>query len=156
MSRRDPFVGFGDATNSSIKFQVASDGGTVADWAGGGPRMRQMDVANSDRTITQVTGRNPREITLRLLLDSATELELLDGVQGQRATLRILAGTTRTAGGTVETLLGIRYLKLPETLLMEVGEVKRYPSGQRTAEATFQRAGVSGSYYGFAVYTEPE
>ncbi len=149
MSRRDPFVGFGDATNSSIKFQVVSDGGTVADWAGG-PRMRQLEVANSDRTITQVHGRNPWEITLRLLLDSATELELLDGVQGQRATLRILAGTTRTAGGTVETLLGIRYLKLPETLLMEVGEVMRYPSGQRTAEATFQRAGVSSTYIGFA------
>ncbi len=139
MTRRDPFVGFGDATNSSVKFQVVSDGGTVADWAGS-PRMRQLEVANSDRTITQVHGRNPWEITLRLLLDSATELELLDGVQGQRATLRILAGTTRTAGGTVETLLGVRYLNLPETLLMEVGEVTRYPAGQRTCDATFQRS----------------
>ena len=148
MIRRDPFVGFGDDTNSSIKFQVVAAGGKVADWSGG-PRMQQFPVANSDRTITQVTGRDPWEITLTLLLDSATDIELLDGVQGQRATLRILFGVTKTVGGTVETLQGIRYLKLPDTLLMKVGKITRYPSGQRTADATFQRAGVSSTYVGF-------
>ncbi len=155
MSHRDPFVGFGDATNSSIKFQVVSKGGTVADWEGG-PRMKQFPVANSDRTITQVTGRDPWEITVTLLLDTQTDLELLDGLQGQRATLRILADTTRNAGGTVETLQGIRYLTLPDTLLMEVSTITRYPSGQRTADATFQRSATSDAYYGFATYGEPE
>ncbi len=157
MTRRDPFVGFGNATNSSVKFQVVAEGGRVAEWSGGEPEINQLKVVNSGgRTITQIGEPEPYEIDLQLIFDTKAEYALLRAVQGVRATLRLLYGVTEDLDGTVQTLLGTRYLVLPDTMLMTVTNATRYPSGQRVAEATFQRSASIDSYIGFADTGEDE
>lgn len=157
MTRRDPFVGFGDDTNSSIKFQLVHDRGKLGDWSGG-PRMVQHKPVLSSRTVTQSWGRDPWQATFLLLFDRIADYELLDAVQGQRATLRILASVTKTAGGTVVPGLGgTRYLTLPDTLLLKLDdEVVYLRGGYCRAKATFQRAATGDSYYGFATYAEDD
>lgn len=153
---RDPFVGFGDDPNSSVKFQLVHDKGRLGDWSGG-PRMAQQKVALSSRTVTQVWGRDPWEATFRLLFAGIDDYELLGELQGQRATLRILAGITKTAGGTVQTLLGTRYLTLSTTLLLRLDdEVVYLGGGNCSAKATFQRNGTDDSYVGFGSTGEDE
>lgn len=148
--RRDPFVGFGDDTNSNIKFQLVHDRGKLGDWSGG-PRMIQHKVALSSATKTQTWGRDPWQATFLLLFDRIADYELLDAVQGQRATLRILADVTKTAGGTVSVLLGTRYLTLPDTLLLKLDDEVVYLRGRYCrAKATFQRAATGDSYVGFS------
>ncbi len=149
MSDFAPFTGFGDDTNSSVKFGILFDGDTLPNWTGG-PRISQWAVANSDRTITQVNGRDPWTITLSLEFERVADLELMDGVQGVRATLRYLAGITKSVGGTVEVLIGDRYLVLPDTLLMGLSNESIEVDGICNAEATFQRSASTDTYLGFA------
>lgn len=149
MSDFAPFTGFGNDTNSSVKFGILFDGNTLPNWTGG-PRISQWAVANSDRTITQVNGRDPWTITLSLEFERVADLELLDGLQGQRATLRYIAGITKTVGGTVETLQGTRYLTLPDTLLLGITNDVIEVDGTCTCDATFQRSASTDTYIGFA------
>lgn len=150
-----PFTGFGDDTNTSVKFGILAERGTgtVPNW-NGGPRLRQWAIANSDRTITQQTGRDPWRVTFRVEFESIAEMELMDNLQGTRATLRYQHGMTKTAGGTVATLAGVTYLILPDTLLERLEDETYEVDGHCEAAVTFSRSGESSAYYGFAVYGE--
>jgi hypothetical protein len=150
-----PFTGFGDDANSSIKFGIDVTGqDTVPNWTGGEPDLTTHRVRNSSDVITQLHGREPRTLTLRLWFASLDDLEALEGVQGAQATLRYLWGITSRAGGTKETRGAHSYLVLPETLLARVTDQRTYIGGTAEAVATFQRAVGAASYYGFAVYAE--
>ncbi len=153
MSMIDPFTGFGDDTNSSVKFQMQSDRGRVPNWTSTA-QLKQFMIPNSDRTITQRLGRDPWVMTCKLLFASIDDLELFDVLQGQRSTLRYVAHITSRAGGTVETLLSTQYLRLPETLLKDAKTEATYRSGQFTVAATFERAYSGGDTYGFARFAE--
>jgi hypothetical protein len=143
-----PLTGFGDDTNSSIKFGLLFPEGRYPDWTGG-PRLAQFSIPHSDRTTTQYLGRDPWTITLHCYFPTLTNLELLDGVQGARQTLRIKAGLTRTAGGTIETLQDVQYLILPETLLLSISNSMIDLNGFAEADVTFQRPATASTYSGF-------
>lgn len=143
-----PLTGFGNDTNSSIKFGLVFPNGSYPDWQGG-PRLAQFAIPHSDRTTTQYLGRDPWTITLRCHFRDVAHLELLDGVQGARATLRIKAGLTRTAGGTIQTLQDVQYLVLPETLLLSLTNAVIDLTGYCEADATFQRPATASTYTGF-------
>lgn len=148
-----PFTGFGDDTNTSVKFGILAPDGRVPNWSGG-PRLRQHAIANSDRTVTQQTGRDPWRVTFRVEFATIAELELMDDLQGTRATLRYQHGFTKRTGGTVTNLAGINYLVLPDTLLERVDNELYEVDGHCEADLTFSRAGASSAYYGFATYAE--
>lgn len=150
-----PFTGFGDDTNSSVKFTILYDGRVVPWWQGGQPEIQQWKVVNGGgRTITQVGDPDPWIITLALEFEDRADYHLLEAVGGLRATLRYRFGITNDAGGTVQTLQGVRYLTLPDTLLMGLSKAEGEPDGVCTADATFQRPASSDSYYGFSTYAE--
>jgi len=142
-----PFTGYGDDPNTSVKFGLRRINGAMPDWQGG-PKLTFHAIVNSDREVSQYHGRTPWTITLRLRFADRAALEAMDALQGRRATLRYLFGLTKRAGGHAETILGTRYLVLPETLLLslETVEIEGLAGGSREAMATFQRlfsAGVS-------------
>lgn len=150
-----PFTGFGNDTNSSVKFGILAPDGRVPNWSGG-PRLHRLTVPHSDRTVTQNGGRDPWVVTFRCLFDTIADLELVDQLQGTRATLRYQAGMTKRAGGTVTTLQGVSYLVLPETMLDRISDETYEADGQCEATLTFSRAGESSAYYGFATYAEDD
>lgn len=154
--RLSPFTGFGDDPNTSVKFSIVTDGGRIADWAGG-PKLSFHPIANSDREPTQYHGRKPWTLTCLLLFDTLDDLEALDALQGRRATLRYAWGVTKRAGGEPTMILSDRYLTLPDTMLVSLDVEATYRSGQAKALATFRRQSSGGSdLYGFAIYAEDE
>jgi hypothetical protein len=153
MTSRDPFTGFGDDTNTSIKFGIRAVGGVTPDWEGG-KRINQFEIPNSDRTVTQIGGAKPQDVTFEVLVGSRADIQMLKNLIGVRATLRYLRGITTDEGGTVRTYLGTQYLELPNALLMKVAKVVNLRDGRSLAELTFQRAGDSSAYYGFSTYAE--
>lgn len=155
---RSPFTGFGDDPNTSIKFGWRRTSGQLPDWEGG-PKLNTFAIANSDREVTQYGGRTPWSITVRLWFANRDDLDAMDALQGRRATLRYLYGMTKRAGGEPETILGTRYLVLPDTMLMRLEALDHdgVATGPREAMATFRRQyDGSGDAYGFAVYSEDE
>lgn len=150
-----PFTGFGDDTNTSVKFSIGYVSDRIPDWSGG-PRLVQHPVLHSNRTITQFGGRDPWTVTFRLWFGSIADLEALDALQGLRSTLRYRANLTRRVGGTTAMLGDVSYLVLPETLLLAVGDVEIEVDGTCEATVTFQRAGDGSAYYEYAVYGEDE
>ncbi len=151
MRRRDPFVGFGDDTNSSAKFQVVHEGrGRLEDWEGGERRLSHHDIGNG-QVVVQRHGYSPWTISLRLLFDDADALELLASLSGESATLRYLWGITRRAGGSKQTILDTDYLVLPDTMLVDLTDREGHLSGPCVATATFWRAYVPSPYVGFTI-----
>lgn len=137
-----PFTGFGDDPNTSVKFRLQRSAGRLPDWRGG-PRLTQFVVPHSDRTITQHGGRDPWTVTFRLWFATVADLELLDALQGSRATLRYRAGLTKRVGGTVTMLGDVAYLVLPGTLLAVLSDVVVEVDGSCEATATFERPYVA-------------
>ncbi len=148
-------TGFGDDTHTSVKFRILLPTNRTPDWRGA-PRISQFDIPHSDRTVTQFRGRSPMEITFRLWLETIDDLDFLDGLLGTRQTLRYVAGITKKMNGTIETLGDTKYLNLPNTMLLDLGEPSIQVGGVSEVDATFQRAGESSAYYGFAVYAEDD
>lgn len=156
MSSHATFTGFGDETNTSVKFRIVAPGGRIAGWSGGA-KLRKLEIPHSDSQIIQVGGREERTISLRVHFASVADLEMMDDLQGTRATLRYRANRTKKAGGYLETLQdGVTYLVLPDTLLEQVSDETYQVFGPCEATLTFSRAGTSSAYYGFAVYAEDE
>jgi hypothetical protein len=155
MSALSPFTGFGDDTNTSVKFGLQRANGRLPDWEGG-PKLTFHDIANSDRQVTQRHGRTPWSITIKLWFGHPDDLEAMDALQDQRATLRYLYGLTKRAGGTPETILGTRYLALPNTMLISLEPLDHdgVATGPREAMATFRRAYSGGDTFGFARFAE--
>lgn len=149
---RDPFTGFGDDTNTAVKFGIRAVGGVTPDWDGGEATITQWYHIG----VTQIGPPKPTEVTFEVLVDSRADMQLLKelAATGTRATLRYLRGITTDTGGTVATYLGTQYLELPDTLLMKAEVVSNYRDGRSIAELTFQRDGVDAAYYGFARYGE--
>jgi surface antigen len=136
-----PFTGFGDDPNWSVKFGIRRNGDNLPDWTSK-PRLAQHALATGNGTITQRRGRDPWEITFRLWLPSADDLDRLDAMVGRRATLRYLGTLTKTAGGLRETIEDRTYLVYPQTLLLGLADVDIRPGGLCEVTATFQRAYV--------------
>lgn len=156
MNDHAPFTGFGDDTSTSVKFGILAPTGRVPNWSGG-PKLTKLDIPHSDSLILQNGGRGEWSVSFRAYFDSIDDLELMDALQGTRQTLRYQAGFTKRAGGTVETLLGVSYLVLPNTLLDRIAE-EDYEidgiNGPCEATLTFSRTGESTAYYGFSTYAE--
>ena len=151
MIRRDPFVGFGDDTNSSVKFQVVHSRGGVATWDGGDRKLNMFDIGGG-QAVVQRGANQPWTIKLRLLFESLDALELLQTLQGESATLRILWGITTRAGGTKWTdITGTSYLVLPDTILLDLTDQKYHLSGPCEATAMFWRPYVASPYVGFTL-----
>ncbi len=150
-----PFSGFGDDTNTSVKFNLVHQGGMVGDW-NSKPRLAQFDILYSNRTTTQYRGMDAEEIELKLMFGSLADYSFFKSLRGTRHTLRYLWDITDPLDGTCETLLGIQYLNLPNTLLLSVDSIQRHLKGPIVVDATFQRAAVESAYYGFAVYAEDD
>ena len=154
MMARDAMTGFGDGTNSSVKFQLVSDRGVIADWAYT-PTINEHPIPHSGRVVTQYSGQRALELETGLLFDDPRQFDIFNALQGQQATLRYAYGLTGNAGGTaVAGLGGVLYLTLPETLLFRVVKVKRYRDGHVACTATFKRTVDPSAYYGFALYGE--
>ena len=157
MSHIDPFTGFGDDTNTSVKFGIRAERGVTPDWDGGEATITQWLIPNSNgRQVTQVSTAKPTTVTFEVLVGSRSDMQMLKSLAatGTRATLRYLRGITTDNGGIVRTYLGTSYLELPNTLLMKVKTVSNLRDGRSIAELTFQRAGDSSAYYGFSTYAE--
>jgi hypothetical protein len=149
-----PWTGFGDETNTSIKFGILAPDGRVPNWSGG-PKLTQLDIPHSDSQIIQNGGRRPWVVTFRCYFDTIEDMEMMDALQGTRQTLRYLAGVTKKAGGYIETAPhGVSYLVLPDTLLVSMSDETYEVEGSCEATLTFSRAGASTAYYGFSVYAE--
>ncbi len=139
--RRSPHTGFGDAINTSVKFQVMRRAREAQpNWTRGEARLTTFSIRHSNDVVTQVDGRGERELTVRLWLPDVASLDALDAVQGQAATLRYRWGITSRAGGSLETIAGVPYLTLPNTLLVRLSDQKTYIGGTAEAVATFRRA----------------
>ena len=152
---RAPFTGFGDDTNTSVKFAILAPDGRMPNWQGEA-RVNKFPIPHSARTVSQYGGRGEWSLTFRAYFDTIGELELLDELQGTRHTLRYLSGVTKRAGGTVVTLQGIQYLELSDTMLDAVTDEMYEVDGTCEATLTFSRAAELSAYYGFAVYAEDE
>ncbi len=153
MDHLAPFTGFGDDTNASIKFTIWAPSGRTANWQGGA-RLNTFAIPHSNRTITQHSGMNEWTISLPVLVDSVEDLDMLDALQGRRATLRYERVLTKRVGGTIENMQGVSYLTLPDTLLVQLSGESYEPDGPCEAVLTFSRPVEPSSYYGFAVYGE--
>lgn len=137
------FAGFGDNPATSVKFTfLRNRDGSVPDWRGG-PRVVQEPVATSpSRVITQMIGRTPYTITMRLRFATVAEYERFDAMQGlPRQTLRYQWNITKTIGGAYERHTdGKDYLALSDVLLVSIDDAEIHRRGVVTATATFQRA----------------
>ena len=125
----------------------------VGDW-NSKPRLSQFPIPHSNRVVTQYRGLDPEEITLRLMFASIGDYAFFKALRGTRHTLRYLWGLTDPMDGTCETLQGIQYLTLPDTLLESVDKIERRLRGPVIVDATFQRTAEESAYYGFAIYAE--
>lgn len=139
--RTEPFTGFGDDPNWSVKFSIQGQPGSVRDWDSK-PRTAVLTPATGNRTIRQRRGRDPWSIEVELLFDSSDELEALDALVGTKATLRCRWGTYKRMGGALEMIGSDAYLALPDTYLASLDEHTGYinsPGGRRKATARFER-----------------
>lgn len=150
-----PFTGFGDDTNSSIKFGILAPGGEVPLWELE-PRVSKMPIPHSNRTTTQYGGLGEWSVSFQVDVDTTDALVMLQQLQGQQATLRYQYRITNNPGGTVATIGSVTYVVLSETLLDRVSQVTRDVGDTCTATLTFTRTADPSSYYGFALYGEPE
>lgn len=151
MSDLHPFTGFGDDTNSSVKFTPLLGRNGFPDWEGGDPRMEQRPIVLSSRTNTQVWGYDPYVITIHVEFANRTAVDLMRAVRGTRATLRYIDGiTTRIDGAVVPGLGGVKYLTFPDTLLLKMAGVVNVVDDIWEADLTFQRAATGDSYVGFS------
>lgn len=150
-----PFTGFGDDTNTAIKFGILAPGGVVPLWELQ-PRVNVFPVLHSNRTITQYGGLGLWSVTFDVDVDTTDALTLLQMLQGQQATLRYQYRVTNNPGGTVATIQDITYVVLPDTLLAGVGAITRLVDDTCTASLTFTRPADESAYYGFALYGEDE
>ena len=155
MDELAPFTGFGDDTNTSVKFGIFAPGGDVPLWDVE-PRGVKIPIPHSNRTVIQSTGLGEWSVTFRVDLATTTDLEMLQALQYQRATLRYQHRITNNPGGTVATLQGVSYVVLPDTLLDRVSRVSREVEGSCEADLTFTRPAEASAYYGFAYYSEPD
>ena len=128
MNDLSPFTGFGDDTNTSVKFSISAPGGVVPLWTLE-PRGTKLPVPHSNRTIIQASGLGEWSVTFRVEVDTTDELELLQALQYQRATLRYRHRVTNNPGGTITTLQGVSYVVLPDTLLDRVSNETREVEG---------------------------
>jgi hypothetical protein len=150
-----PMTGFGDDTNTSIKFGILAPTGEIPLWELE-PRINKFPIPHSNRTVTQYGGLGLWSVTFDVDLDTDTELTMLQSIQGQQATLRYQYRVTNNPGGIVEHIFGTSYVVLSDTLLDRVQRPVRSPDGSCMASVTFTRTADPSSYYGFATYGEPE
>lgn len=155
MNYRAPFTGWGDDTNTSIKFGILTPDGRVPNWSGGS-KLNRLEIPHSDSEILQNGGRDPWFVTFRAYFDSIDDMEMMDQLQGTRQTLRYTAGLTKKAGGTVQVLGETSYLILPNTMLDRISDELYEIEGAAEATLTFSRSGASTAYYGFSVYAEDD
>jgi hypothetical protein len=150
-----PFTGFGDDTNSSVKFGIMLPADEVPLWELE-PRLSKFAIPHSNRTTTQYGGLGEWSVSFVVDIDTTDALVMLQQLQGQQATLRYQYRITNNPGGDVETIGNVTYVVLPETLLDNVSRVTRDVGDTCTATLTFTRTADPSSYYGFALYGEPE
>jgi hypothetical protein len=154
----EPFTGYGDDTNSSIKFGIMFDDDYIADWEGGDPILSKHPIANSNRNVTQYHGRTPYTMTCLVTLANKNDLMLLWSVSGTPATLRYKWGVTVDAGGEKVPIGDDDYLVLPGTILEQVKPVRNtgVVGEEKMAYLTFTRPAEESDYYGFALYGEDD
>lgn len=150
MSTDAAFTSFGDDQNTAVKFSIWMPNGVAPDWEGGDRILNYLDVGNGQQ-IVQRGGWNPWFMTCTVELENIDALGLLASLQGEAATLRLMWGTTKRAGGTKQTILDTDYLILPDTLLINVTsyESDGVIDGPRDATVTFRRSYVPSPYVGF-------
>lgn len=155
--RTEPFTGFGDDPNWSVKFCVQGRAGADRDWVSGA-RVAELVPATGHGIIRQRMGRDPYELKLELLFDDSDAMEALDAYVGKSATLRIPWGHTKRVGGTLEVIQDQQYLKLPDTYLASLDEHTdyiSYPGGIRRGTATFRRTYVDPAPFVPPVWPDP-
>lgn len=153
--RRDPLTGFGDETNTSVKFQLVADRGIMPDWETPA-RIAQLPIVHGG-TVTQYGGMQEATLEAKLLFDRIEDYDIFRSLQGQQATLRYVAGITDDLDGTrVAGPGGTLYLTLPDTLLKSVTKGRRRRNAPSECTAVFGRTIAPSAYYGFALYSEPE
>jgi hypothetical protein len=112
----------------------------------------RLTILNSDRIVRQRLGRAPWRVTFRLHLRSAEDLAALDAMQGERTTLWYRWGMTGGAGGVHERILGVDYLRLDDTVLVEMSERVLQIGGGAECTATFERDYVAAEGRVFGPY----
>lgn len=133
-----PYTGFGDEISQSVKFTILQSGDSVAQWES--PALiSEHQMANSSRTVTQMHGRGPRKASFLLEFETRADYERLDALLGTRATLRYIDGITNRTDGVLETIVNVRYLALPETMLVALGSPTYLVGDTYRATAIFQR-----------------
>ncbi len=133
-----PHTGFGYELNTSVKFRLLRVSGAVPNWTGA-PRIHQFTIPNSDRVITQRSGRTPYQATFRLWFDDSAHLSALDAMAGYRASLWYVWGITVQMGGVLDSIAGVDYLRLDDVLLVNVDTDDVNPNGTAEATVTFQK-----------------
>lgn len=140
--RPAPYTGFGDATNTSVKFTtIRRLGEHRANWSST-PRLVQEPVAvSTTRVITQTIGRSPYEIGLTLWLPTLEALAHLDALQGTRATLWLKWDLAKPIGADHARLDdGVDYAVYTDTLLLRLSGERELDTGYFEVNALFQRA----------------
>lgn len=136
MSSTDPFTGFGNATNSSVKFQIRAESGRMPAWTNRS-RAVTLQIPGGEDVTQNPAGPILWETTINVLLPSSGDLQLLYGLQAQRATLRYLFGIGMRLDGTVRTYFGTPYLELASTKLVSVKTISEHRDGRAIADLTF-------------------
>lgn len=152
-NRPYPFSGFGDDTNTSVKFiTITKLHDPIPDWEGGDRNLSDHDIGNGLQ-VTQRHGWKPWLLTMRLWFEAPGDLALMASLQGEAATLRYRWGLTKQVDGTKQTLVDRDYLVLPDTMLLTLKPVREggVVTGVPEALATFRRTYVPSPYVGFTV-----
>jgi hypothetical protein len=152
--RPSPFTGFGDDTNTSIKFvHFTGLHEPMPAWSGGGRKFTRHDIGNG-QTVTQAHGGEDRTLTLRMWFATQDDLEIMASLVGQTATLRYRTGIIAYDGADKATIGDTTYLVLPDTQLASLTGREKATLGFPEATATFWRPYTPSPYYGFSVYAE--
>lgn len=136
-----PYTGFGDDYQTSAKFIILHPDTTFPQWSSA-PILTRHHVYNSNTHQVQMHGREMWRVSLRLMFESVEELEFFDAFVGSSATLRYRAGLGKKVGGVRESIHGVDYLKLENTILSDVSDERYEIDGPCEVTATFERGVV--------------
>lgn len=145
MNNLAPFTGFGDDPNWSVKFAIEHPGVSLPQWVSETllPTFDMPSSTGAARRVYQRLGRAPWRVAWRLSFTGRADLARLDALTGTRATLRYVANVTEEFDGATEVITGVRYLVLPETILVALTDRAVAVDGSCDATATFERPYVA-------------
>jgi hypothetical protein len=123
----------------TIRFRVLRDGAGAAVAPGWerASHIAEEHVPGSDRTITFLLGRGPRDVTWRVECPSIAEQQALEDAIQTTATL-VLPHGTQNAPATVHDYFGDLYDHIDGVVLLDVTNVVVHREGTVRADARFR------------------